>query len=232
MELLVKGSLWYVIFLLSTTFHEAAHAFAAMKLGDTTAYEGGQVTLNPLPHIRREPFGTVLMPVLSFFMSGWMIGWASTPYDLRWALRFPKRSALMTLAGPVSNLVLVLTAALLIRAGTFLNLFHAPETITFSCVTVAVTPGIAAGLGVFLSILFSLNLLLLVFNLIPLPPLDGSGFAPLILPEDKAFAYLQFISTPGFAFIGLVLAWKLFDVLFGPLHVCAINLLYPGMNYS
>lgn len=232
MELLAKGALWYVIFLLSTTFHEAAHAFAALKLGDTTAYEGGQVTLNPLPHIRREPFGTVLMPILSFFMSGWMIGWASTPYDVRWALRFPKRSALMSLAGPLSNLLLVVTAALLIRVGIFIDIFQAPGTITFSHVTEAVHTGLASGLGVFLSILFSLNLLLLVFNFIPLPPLDGSGLAPLFLPEDKAFAYLQFISNPGFAFIGLVLAWKLFDILFDPLHLFAINLLYPGMYYS
>lgn len=231
MELFAKGLLWYVIFLLSTTFHEAAHAFAAMKLGDTTAYEGGQVSLNPLPHIRREPFGTVLMPFLSFFMSGWMIGWASTPYDPRWALRFPQRSALMSLAGPTANLLLVLTAALIIRLGVFTDIFQAPERITFSHVVETTHPGFSLGLGVFLSILFSLNLLLLVFNLIPLPPLDGSGLAPLLLPEDKAFAYLQFINNPGFAFIGLVLAWKLFDLLFNPLHLFFINLLYPGMHY-
>jgi Zn-dependent protease len=231
MELLSKGVLWYVIFLLSTTFHEAAHAFTAMKLGDSTAYEGGQVSLNPLPHVRREPFGTVLMPLLSFFMSGWMIGWASTPYDSRWALRFPKRSALMSLAGPLANLLLVLTAALIIRFGVFIDIFQAPERITFSHVVEASTPGLTSACGVFLSILFSLNLLLFTFNLIPLPPLDGSGLTPLFLPEDKAYAYLQFINNPGFSFVGLVLAWKLFDLLFNPLHLFFINLLYPGMQY-
>jgi len=69
---------WYVVLLVSLSFHEAAHGFAAMKLGDTTAYHGGQVTLDPIPHIRREPFGMVVFPILSFLLAGWMIGWAST----------------------------------------------------------------------------------------------------------------------------------------------------------
>lgn len=66
MERLAEGLLWYVVFIFSTTFHEAAHAFTALKLGDSTAYEGGQVTLDPLPHIRREPVGTIVFPILSF----------------------------------------------------------------------------------------------------------------------------------------------------------------------
>ena len=65
--------LWYVAFLLSLTCHEAAHALVAKWGGDLTAYSSGQVTLNPLPHIRREPFGTVLVPILSFLLSGWML---------------------------------------------------------------------------------------------------------------------------------------------------------------
>ena len=77
--------IWYVALLFSLTLHEASHAWAAMKGGDRTAYHGGQVSLDPMPHIRREPFGTVVVPLLSFALSGWMIGWASTPYDPRWA---------------------------------------------------------------------------------------------------------------------------------------------------
>jgi Zn-dependent protease len=80
-DLLVTGFIWYVAFLFSTTCHEASHALVAKLGGDDTAALGGQVSLNPIPHIRREPFGMVLIPLLAFFMSGSMIGWASAPYD-------------------------------------------------------------------------------------------------------------------------------------------------------
>src|SRR5256885_2129501 len=112
---LFDGAAWYVVFLFSTTVHEASHAFTALRLGDDTAYRGGQVTLDPTPHIRREPFGMVLVPLLSYFFGGWMIGWASAPYDQQWALRYPKRSGLMALAGPAANLILVIVAAFLMR---------------------------------------------------------------------------------------------------------------------
>lgn len=78
---IVLGFTWFVVFLFSTTLHEAGHAFAAYRLGDSTAYEGGQVTLNPWPHIRREPVGMILVPLITFATRGWMIGWASAPYD-------------------------------------------------------------------------------------------------------------------------------------------------------
>ena len=79
-EFLVQGLIWYVVFLFSTTCHEASHSLAAKLGGDLTAFHGGQVTLNPVPHVRREPFGMVLVPLLSFVLGGWMIGWASAPY--------------------------------------------------------------------------------------------------------------------------------------------------------
>src|SRR6185436_3856232 len=80
------GLLWYFVFLYSTVCHEAAHAWAALKLGDDTAYQGGQVSLDPVPHIRREPWGMVIVPLITFYwnaMAGvtWMMGWASAPYD-------------------------------------------------------------------------------------------------------------------------------------------------------
>src|SRR5215475_8256070 len=98
----------YVVFLYSTVLHEAAHAWAAHRLGDDTAYRGGQVSLDPTPHIKREPWGMVLIPILSFLMGGWMIGWASAPYDPEWARMYPRRAGMMAVAGPVANLLLVL----------------------------------------------------------------------------------------------------------------------------
>ena len=78
---LILGIAWYFIFVFSTTLHEAAHAFLAYKLGDRTAYLGGQLSLNPIPHIRREPIGMVIIPIITFVLGGWMIGWASVPFD-------------------------------------------------------------------------------------------------------------------------------------------------------
>lgn len=80
-DFLINGLVWYIVFLLSTTCHEAAHAWAAKLGGDLTAFHGGQVSLDPVPHIRREPFGMVVFPILSYVMGGWMMGWASAPYD-------------------------------------------------------------------------------------------------------------------------------------------------------
>ena len=107
--------LWMLAFLFSTTFHEAAHAWAAKRGGDKTAYEAGSMTMDPLPHIKRSPFGMVVVPILSFFLAGFMIGWASAPYDARWAKRHPHRAAWMSLAGPAANFILVVACAVIIR---------------------------------------------------------------------------------------------------------------------
>lgn len=220
MENLAIGALWFLVFLFSVVVHEAAHAFAALKLGDRTAYEGGQVTLDPIPHIRREPFGTIAVPILSFLSAGWMIGWASTPYDRDWARRHPDRSALMALAGPLANLLLVIAAALLIRLGMALDFFHLPSRIGFSHVVAAYQDGTPAGIAALLSILFTLNLILFVFNLLP-----------LLLSREKAVAYLSFIENTPFILIGLLVAWKLFDHVFAPVHLAFLNLLYPGAGF-
>jgi Zn-dependent protease len=231
MDKLIDGLLWYIVFLFSITFHEAAHALTALKLGDKTAYEGGQVTMDPIPHIRREPLGTVVVPIISFLLGGWMIGWASTPYDPHWAMRYPKRSALMSLAGPAANLTLVLFAFVLMRLGVIFHIFYAPGSINFSHITAATSPGFFDGIAMIMSILFSLNLILCFFNLLPLPPLDGSGIIPLILDEQTAHKYMDILQSRTFAFIGLIVAWKVFGYVFRPIHLFAINLLYPGVGY-
>ena len=91
-----SGLIYYVVFLFSTTLHEAAHAWAAFRGGDPTAYHGGQVSLDPRAHMRREPFGMVALPLISIVLSGWPFGFASAPYDRRWAMRHPKRAASIT----------------------------------------------------------------------------------------------------------------------------------------
>jgi len=105
-ELLAMLPVWYAVFLLSVTCHEAAHALAALRGGDRTAYLGGQVSLNPLPHVLREPIGTIVVPLLTFLQMGWMMGWASAPYDPLWEARHPRRAAFMAASGPLANLLL------------------------------------------------------------------------------------------------------------------------------
>jgi len=114
---LATGFLWFLAFLFSTTVHEAMHALVALRGGDPTAYHGGQVSLSPVPHIRREPIGMLVVPLLTALTQGWAIGWASTPYDTRWATRYPKRAALMAAAGPAGNLSIAFVALALIKVG-------------------------------------------------------------------------------------------------------------------
>ena len=128
-------------FLFSTTLHEAAHAFAAYRLGDRTAYEGGQVTLDPIPHMRREPLGTIIVPIISFLAGGWMIGWASAPYDPQWAYENPRSSAKMAAAGPLANLLLAFLAAMAIRIGMYAGVFLPPQTIDYTHVIDATEGG-------------------------------------------------------------------------------------------
>ena len=225
------GLLWYAVLIVSLTFHEAAHGLAALRFGDPTARDAGLVTLDPVPHIRRSPFGMVVVPIVSFFIGGWMVGWASTPYDVYWAQRSRRRAALMALAGPAANFLLILIAAILIRGGMLLGLFSAPQQVTWTQVTAAQSSGPAAGAAVVVSILFSLNFILLIFNLLPVPPLDGSEIISLFLDDHTAERYRQFMAQPAAGMVGLIVAWNVIGSLLGPAQTVALNLLYPGAGY-
>ncbi len=226
-DTLVLGAVWYGVFLFSLTCHEAAHALAALWGGDTTAYESGQVTLNPRPHIQREPMGTVLVPLVSFVLAGWMMGWASAPYDPYWAQRYPRRAAWMAAAGPAANLLLVFVAAFFIRVGFMLDVFHAPRRWSFTSIIEARDEGTMGAIAMLLSVLFVLNLLLFLFNLIPLPPLDGGSIVTLFMDERTGERFREVTSE--FGFIGLILAWYSFQYIFGPVYAFAVGLLYTGV---
>lgn len=223
--------MWFVAFLMSLTCHEAAHALVAKWGGDLTAFHGGQVTLNPIPHMRREPVGTIVVPLAFYFFSGWMMGWASAPYDPNWQRRHPRRAAWMALAGPAANMILVLIAAACIHIGILVGIFHMPSSANFTHIVGAAPGDVAAGLATFLSIMFSLNLLLAVFNLIPIPPLDGNTAVGIFLPEDVALKFVKKTRNPAFMIIGLLLAWRAFDYIFDPLFTMGLNLLYPGAHF-
>ena len=214
-ETLALAFIWYVAFLFSTTCHEAAHALVAKIGGDSTAALGGQLSLNPIPHIRRSPFGMVVIPILSFFLWGGMIGWASAPYDPLWERRHPRRSAWMALAGPAANFTLMLLAALALRIGDSYNLF-ANDPLTGK-------PGFVS---VILFTVFSLNLLLGTFNLIPAPPLDGSTGIMVFMTEDRAQRYLDWLRGNSFAMAGLLVGLVIFRWVFPIVQSVAFRIFF------
>lgn len=231
------GLLWYIVFLYSTVCHEAAHAWTAHKLGDNTAYEGGQVTLDPTPHIRREPWGMVIVPLITFYMNAingvtWMMGWASAPYDRQWAERNPGHAAWMAIAGPVANLLLVIAAAICIRIGLIAGWFSAPETLRFASIVVPVTEGgFAHFAGMLLGVVFSLNILLMTFNLIPLPPFDGASVPLFFLRGRAAEGWQRFMWNPAAQLMGFIVAFQGFGIIFRPVHTFLMNLLYAGIAH-
>ncbi|HJQ98012.1 MAG TPA: site-2 protease family protein, partial [Candidatus Polarisedimenticolaceae bacterium] len=179
--------------------------------GDDTAYLAGQVTLNPVPHVMREPFGTVLVPLLTYFTNGWMMGWASAPYDPRWEARHPHRAAAMSAAGPAANLLLALLAFAVLKTGLTAGVWAVPPDRVVADQMVVAAQGSAAvldGVGRFLSIVLTLNVVLGVFNLIPLPPLDGiSVLAGLVAPVRSLYQRAR--GAPVTMILGILVAWKI-----------------------
>ena len=219
---------WYAVFVLSTTAHEAAHALVAYLGGDPTAYRAGQVSLNPIPHIRREPFGMVLMPLFGLLSGGWCIGWASTPYDPRWEQRHPRRAAWMAAAGPGANLLLGLLAFALLWLGLAGGVFFAPDSINYSHV-VASDAALLDGLGRLLSITLLLNLVLFLLNLLPVPPLDGASAIRLVLPEDLGLRLQEALQARWISIVVLLFIFLGFGRIIGPLWRGLVELLHPGV---
>jgi Zn-dependent protease len=230
MDNIGTGMIWFIAFLLSTTVHEAMHAWSALRLGDPTAYHGGQVTLSPVPHIQREPIGMLAVPLLTAFTMGWAMGWASAPYDPYWAARHPKRAALMAAAGPAGNFALALLAFAVLRAGLGADIFVAPETASFaSLVETASGPN---GITTLLSVFLMLNVLLGIFNLLPLPPLDGAAVFSIFLPESMRSGMRDVMSGGMISLLGLVIAWQVFPQFVGPIFSAVLSALHPGLVYG
>ena len=225
---LATGFIWFVAFLFSTTVHEAMHALVAWKGGDPTAYHGGQVSLSPIPHIRREPIGMLVVPLLTSMTQGWAMGWASAPYDPVWAERHPQRAALMAAAGPAGNFALAFVALVLIKAGLLAGIFVAPPSANFSRVVVSAAAGNADFAATLLSVMLMLNVILGTFNMLPLPPLDGGSVFSIFLPEDLGRRLRQLQQNGALSMVGLLVAWRVFPYLIGPLFSAVLQLVHPG----
>jgi Zn-dependent protease len=227
------GLLWFVAFLFSTTVHEAMHAFVAYRGGDPTAYLGGQVSLSPLPHIRREPIGMLVVPLLTAFANGWALGWASTPYDPHWAARHPRRAASMAAAGPAGNLLIAAVAFGLLRLGIVAGWFEAPDRVSARHLVEAATGSAMVGaVGDLLSVLLVLNVLLFVFNMLPVPPLDGGSAISGLLPERLVPAMRAAASHPAASMLGLLVAWQAFPTIAWPIVKALIWAVHPADRYD
>jgi Zn-dependent protease len=229
---LAVGLLWFLAFLFSTTVHEAMHAFVAWKGGDPTAYHGGQVSLSPIPHIKREPIGMLAVPLLTSLTQGWAMGWASAPYDPLWAERHPQRAALMAAAGPAGNLLIAVVAFAGLKAGLMAGWFVAPERAVFHSLVANATTGEASFLGTVLSVLLMLNVFVGLFNLLPLPPLDGFSVVTIFMPEERAQQLRRIQSNPSASMVGLVIAWQIFPLITHPLFTMVLKLVHPDESYS
>ena len=155
--------------LFAITLHEAAHGYVAKHFGDMTAYQAGRISLNPLHHI--DMFGTVILPLLTLWMGGILFGWAK-PVPVNFAmLRNPKKDMLwVAIAGPASNLAMALGWAFLYKIGvTFPESYFAEPLLGMAMWGIKI------------------NVVLMVLNLLPLPPLDGGRVAVSLLPQRQAF---------------------------------------------
>ena len=197
-------SVWAIHVLLAVTMHEAAHGYVAWKLGDPTAMRAGRVTANPLKHI--DPVGTLLLPgLLLLVRAPFLFGFAKpVPVDFS-KLRRPKRDmVLVAIAGPASNILLAILSALLIGLGNILPT--------------------SAGLWLVNNLENSIiiNLLLAIFNLIPLPPLDGGRIAVGLLPRSLGWRLAKLEKFGLFILLGLLfvvpMLMKEIGVVFDPLH--------------
>lgn len=212
-QFLHKLSVYAIPVILAITFHEAAHGWVAFKKGDPTAKMLGRVTLNPLPHI--DPFGTILLPAMMLLLgTGMVFGWAKpVPVNFR-LLRDQKRDPIyVAAAGVVANFGLAAVSGILFRILTAVDPALLLEAMTHGNAPLTDSPARAVLIPLSLMCVVSVqfNVLLAIFNLIPIPPLDGGRIAVGLLPT-RASMTLASVERYGMLIVLLLL-------MFGPLGV-------------
>ncbi len=199
--------------LVAITLHEMAHGWMAHRQGDMTPRLHGRLSASPLAHI--DLFGTIIFPLLLILMrSPFLLGWAK-PVPVNPAyFRTPRRGwALVSLAGPAANLAVAVVAAFLLKIGY-----------GWLLTSTGAAASIAAPIGEFLLACVSVNVLLAVFNLIPIPPLDGGHFLEGFLPEKLAREYRK-IEPFGMIIIFLLIYLGLLNRVLAPLHFQIVSLM-------
>jgi Zn-dependent protease len=173
---------YIIVFLFAISVHESAHAWMANRCGDPTAMMLGRITLNPIKHI--DPIGTVLLPAISLFTFGGILGWAKpTPVDPRNFRNPVAGDILTTAAGPISNFLIVAISLLLLIAIAFISQTGRELVRGHAFGGMAISGSLLDPIVVLLFTSVYLNVLLGIFNLIPVPPLDGSHIFRHMLPD-------------------------------------------------
>ncbi|MDQ7090010.1 MAG: site-2 protease family protein [Methylococcales bacterium] len=204
LTLIQRIVVWILPVIFAITVHEVAHGWVAKKLGDNTASDLGRLTLNPIKHV--DLVGTIILPALLLMsFTGYIFGWAKPVPVVPQNFKSPRKMmALVALAGPVSNLLMATAWALIMRLGTIVSVHS--EVIALPLIYTGVA-------GV------SINLVLALINLIPLPPLDGGRIVAGILPEKLAF-YYNYLERFGFIILLVLLFTGGLNIILGyPLFV-------------
>jgi len=207
------------VLLFAITVHEAAHAWAARRMGDPTASDLGRITLNPIAHL--DPVGSIILPIMLVVMKLPAFGWAKpvpvNPYNLR----HPRRdNMLISAAGPLSNLLVGSSALILLVILKFLSpsvrLFLNSPSLYRALLPKGFYP--LEGLALILYFAVLINLYLAVFNLIPVPPLDGSGIVAGILTERGAARY-ESLRPYGFFIVLALLYLDVLNIIILPINI-------------
>lgn len=211
MELTIiqKITIWAIPILFAISLHEVAHGWVASWFGDQTARLSGRLSLNPLKHI--DPIGTVLVPLLMLMVSNFIFGWAKpVPVDPR-NLHHPRRDmAIVALAGPIANFLMALFWAAIAKSGVSLEM----QGNAWAGVPLSYMGG--AGIMI--------NIVLLVLNLIPLPPLDGGKVLSSLLPRRAAY-YLSQLEPYSFLILIVLIFSGALNIVMGPLVYFFIGLI-------
>jgi Zn-dependent protease len=222
---IVDFAIQLAVILFSISFHESAHAWSALRFGDTTARDLGRISLNPMRHI--DVFGSIILPLVLYIFSGFIFGAAKpTPVDLR-NTRNPRLASLVvSAAGPVSNFLLACAGVVLLRLIRVLS----PESIGGLLQALQgrhLASGTLAPISYLLFQFAIVNLALGVFNLIPIPPLDGSGVVAAAVgpPAQHAFAVL---APFGFLILILLMTTRLLGWIFAPFQRLLLGLIFGG----
>ncbi|HWP43224.1 MAG TPA: site-2 protease family protein [Blastocatellia bacterium] len=215
--------LWFVVFLFSLSFHEAAHAWTSEKFGDDTGRLQGRITLNPLPHI--DPLGTILFPLIGSLTGIPLLGWAKPVQTnpLLWRDK-TKANIWVSAAGPISNFILLSIAFIILKAMLTFGVAAYGNNLYNLVVPMPDQPAFMEPFSKLISIMLWLNLALGIFNLIPIPPLDGSHVLESVLPYQMAQAYAQ-IRPYGFLLLIGLLYLGVFSTIFWPTVIFVVSLL-------